>query len=102
MYAFYVLVVRKGQIFAKQYDFCPNSFKNQQKAFENRKPVLGCLKGTKNTLMIYKEKEEKIVERIIGYADADWGQEKTARKCGSGYLFMFSGAAISRRRKRNQ
>lgn len=32
---------------------------------------------------------------LIGYADADWGQDQRERKSNSGYICEFNGAVIS-------
>ena len=55
------------------------------------KRVLRYLKGTKNFSLCY-EKDDR---DLIGFADADWAQNKIDRKSYSGYVFCLSSGPIS-------
>ena len=41
------------------------------------------------------DSNDKDKDSLIGYADADWAQNKVDRKSNSGFLFKFNGATIS-------
>lgn len=55
------------------------------------KRILRYLKGTSD----YTLKYTKTNEKIIGYADADWGSCINDRRSYTGYTFIMSGAPIS-------
>lgn len=57
------------------------------------KRIARYLKGTRDyELILGKRGAEPI---LIGYADADWAENKVDRKSNSGYVFMFMNATIS-------
>ena len=56
------------------------------------KQVLRYLKGTLNHGILYKQDG---LDKCIGYNDADWAGDISDGKSISGYIFMFSGGAIS-------
>lgn len=62
------------------------------------KHVLRYLKGTKHLGLRYVKGSGGAT--LHGYSDSDWGQERPSRKSISGYVFMYNGAAISWRSKR--
>ena len=53
------------------------------------KRILRYLKGTFNFGLMYSEHSSSV---CVGYADADWAED---RKSTSGYVFMLGGAAVS-------
>ncbi|XP_074099282.1 uncharacterized protein LOC141527613 [Cotesia typhae] len=55
------------------------------------KRVLRYLKGTTNLSLVYN----RPVDKITGYADADWGNDPADSKSYTGYVFLLAGAAIS-------
>lgn len=57
------------------------------------KRVCRYLKGTINHELTLGHQAKE--NALIGYADADWAENRADRKSTSGYLFMFTGAAIS-------
>ena len=61
------------------------------------KHILRYLKGTLNHGLLYSKEGSK---DCIGYSDADWAGDVEDRKSTSGYLFQISGAAVSRRSKK--
>lgn len=56
------------------------------------KRVLRYLNGTKKTGIEYHKKGN---DSIIGYSDADWGNDNADRKSITGYIFMFQGGSTS-------
>jgi hypothetical protein len=59
---------------------------------EAAKRVIKYLLATKEECIVYK-RQDKL--ELMGYADADWGNDKETRKSVSGCCFMMSGAAIT-------
>ena len=57
------------------------------------KRVARYLKGTKHYEL--RLGQEDMSKGLIGFADADWAENKTDRKSNSGYLFQYHGASIS-------
>lgn len=55
------------------------------------KRVLRYLKGTKRMKLVF----EKTEERLVGFADADWGNDMDDRRSYTGYFFKLANAAIS-------
>jgi hypothetical protein len=55
------------------------------------KRVLRYLKGTSDLCLEFK----RTGDNLIGYADADWGNDKTDRKSYTGFVFKLAGCAIS-------
>jgi hypothetical protein len=53
--------------------------------------LLGYLAGTVDYGLVYHKDEAE----IVGYCDSDWAGDKTDRKSTSGYAFIYGGAAIS-------
>ena len=61
--------------------------------FENHcKHVLRYLKGSQAQGLTYRK---QVGNRLIGYADASWGDHKDSRRSTTGYVFLYGGAAIS-------
>lgn len=56
------------------------------------KRVLRYLNGTRSLGITYGLNEDTT---LLGYTDADWGQDVNDRKSVSGYVFLISGGAIS-------
>lgn len=54
------------------------------------KRVLRYLKGTPNKALVY----EGPLDKIVGYTDADWGNNPDDSRSYSGYVFKLGGAAI--------
>ena len=61
------------------------------------KRILRYLKGTTSYGLLYNTSDLKNCE---GYSDADWGGDTNDFKSTSGYVFMFGGAAVSWRSKK--
>ena len=57
------------------------------------KRVARYLKGTKHYELRLGQKD--MSKGLIGFAEADWAENKTDRKSNSGYLFQYHGAPIS-------
>lgn len=57
------------------------------------KRVLRYLKGTKSVKLKLNTNSE--MNQLIGYADANWAENRTDRKSNSGYLFKLFGGPIS-------
>ena len=38
---------------------------------------------------------ERVGERLCGYTDADWGNDRDERKSVTGYVFSFAGGPVS-------
>lgn len=57
------------------------------------KRIVRYLKGTRCHELILGRQDKE--EGIIGYADADWAENRNDRKSNSGYIFEFLGATIS-------
>ncbi|XP_044575190.1 secreted RxLR effector protein 161-like [Cotesia glomerata] len=55
------------------------------------KRVLRYLKGTSKLGLVYQQP----IGKIVGYTDADWGNDLTNSKSYTGYVFILEGAAIS-------
>lgn len=67
------------------------------------KRILKYLKGTINYGIIYSKSNNKFNNNnIFGYSDASFAPNFTDRKSISGYVFMFNGAAISWRSKKQK
>lgn len=58
--------------------------------WEAVKRIFRYLKGTINLKIVYSK-----VEPLIGYSDADWASDIDKRRSCTGYIFKFSGGAIS-------
>src|SRR3990167_440588 len=58
--------------------------------YDLSKRVMRYLNGTKNMKLTYDKKE-----RIVGFSDASYAEDKIDRKSTSGYVFMMNGGAIS-------
>jgi hypothetical protein len=56
------------------------------------KRVLRYLKGSTSLALNYKKNE---TNELIGYVDADWGNDSDSRRSTTGYVFLLAGAAIS-------
>lgn len=56
------------------------------------KRLIKYLIGTKDLKL---KLESKKTEVLVGYADADWAQNRDDRKSNSGYIFKYRGACIS-------
>lgn len=61
--------------------------------FQHAKRILRYVKGTIDLKLRYKKYEN--AEPLIGYADADWGNDKNDRKSISGYVFKVFGNTVS-------
>ena len=61
--------------------------------FKGVKRVLRYIKGTINHGLVFKANEEK--QMIIGYSDADWGNDLDTRRSISGYVFQVKGSTVS-------
>ncbi|XP_046861998.1 secreted RxLR effector protein 161-like [Xenia sp. Carnegie-2017] len=61
--------------------------------FKGVKRVLRYTKGTINHGLVFKANEEK--QMIIGYSDADWGNDLDTRRSISGYVFQIKGSTVS-------
>ena len=59
------------------------------------KRVCRYLLGSKDHELVLGQKDETDMQKLIGYADADWAENRSDRKSNSGYLFKFMGAPIS-------
>ena len=57
------------------------------------KRVGRCLKGTKDYELILGQQKKE--EELIGYADADWAENREDRRSNSGYVFRYLNATIS-------
>ena len=57
------------------------------------KRIMRYLKGTQDLGLLYHKHSTAL--SCIGYADADWGGSLDDRKSTSGYVFQWSGAAVS-------
>ncbi|KAK2574753.1 hypothetical protein KPH14_013019, partial [Odynerus spinipes] len=57
------------------------------------KRVARYLKGTRDKRLLLGGHSE--TRELIGYADANWAEDKIDRKSNSGYLFQYCGASIS-------
>ena len=57
------------------------------------KRVARYLKGTKHYELCLGQQD--MPKGLIGFADADWAENRTDRKSNSGYLFQYYGASIS-------
>lgn len=55
------------------------------------KRVLRYLKGTKDYCLAFKKNDDD----LIGFSDADWGGESSDRRSYTGFVFTFSGGAVS-------
>ena len=62
------------------------------------KRILRYLKGTINLKLNYGDKDTKPM--LIGYSDANWGNDINTRRSTTGYIFYLSGGAISWSSKR--
>lgn len=62
------------------------------------KRVLRYLAGTKDVGLVYTKSKDS----IVGYSDADWGNDPADRRSFSGYSFILSNAAISWRSQKQQ
>ncbi len=76
--------------------YCNNPDKTHEKAVDQ---VLHYLAGTKNLALVYDRKAADALT-LIGYVDANWGENPIDRKSITGYVFIFCGAAISWKSKR--
>lgn len=65
--------------------------------WEAVKRILRYLKGTSSLKLEYSKNDKS---RIVGYSDADWGGDQDDRRSCTGYVFTFSGGAISWASKR--
>lgn len=63
------------------------------------KRIFRYLKGTADTRIKYSKKQK---QSLIGFSDADWGNDTRDRKSISGSVFMLNGAAISWYSKKQQ
>lgn len=68
--------------------FCSNPTPEHWSAV---KRILRYLGGTKNLGLLYRREETC----CVGYSDADWGGSLDDRKSTSGYVFVWSGAAVT-------
>ena len=66
--------------------------KPQKEHWTALKRILRYLKGTTKIGILYKQDGS---DKCVGYSDADWAGDTSDRKSNSGYIFMFSGRAIS-------
>lgn len=57
------------------------------------KRILRYLKGTREVGLVYRRHED--AEPLIGYADADWGNDGEDRRSISGFTFQIYGATVS-------
>ncbi|XP_075158155.1 uncharacterized protein LOC142231430 [Haematobia irritans] len=57
------------------------------------KRLIKYLKGTSNLAL--KLSNKKASDKLYGYVDADWGENKVDRKSNSGYIFYLNGGVIS-------
>lgn len=57
------------------------------------KRIVRYLKGSKDYKLTLNHKEKK--DQLIGYADADWAENRESRKSNSGYIFQYLNATIS-------
>ena len=76
--------------------YCNNPDKTHEKAVDQ---VLYYLVGTKNLALVF----DRIVCDpliLVGYVDANWGENLVDRKSITGYVFLLCGAAISWKSKR--
>ena len=74
--------------------FCANPAKEHWIAF---KRIMRYLVGTMCLGLLYKENQLK---SCVRFSDTDWAGDLDDRKSTSGYMFRFSGAAISWRSKK--
>ena len=63
-----------------------------EETWKHAKRVLRYLKGTKEKKLVFKKSENP---SLIGYVDADWGEDLTDRRSFSGYLFKFGESPLS-------
>ena len=56
--------------------------------------ILQYLAGSLNRGITYGG-DENLDLTLIGFSDADWGQDKTTRRSVSGFVFMLNGGLIS-------
>ena len=57
------------------------------------KRIMRYLKGTSDMKLTFGG--ARVDERLVGYADADWGNDKDGRKSVTGYVFTFAGGPVS-------
>ena len=57
------------------------------------KRIMRYLKGTSSMRLRYGG--ERVGDGLVGYADADWGNDKDERKSVTGYVFMHAGGPVS-------
>ncbi|KAK2577550.1 hypothetical protein KPH14_012917, partial [Odynerus spinipes] len=62
--------------------------------WKEAKRVARYLKGTMNYVLKLGN-TKNCNEELVGYADADWGEDKKDRKSNSGYVFQYYGSSIS-------
>jgi len=65
--------------------------------FAAAKRILRYIKGTRNLKLHLGNTSDTT---LVGYSDANWGNDLDTRKSTTGYLFLFSGGAISWSSKR--
>lgn len=61
--------------------------------FQHLKRILRYIKQTSNLKLVYQRDEN--IEPLVGYADADWGNDMNDRKSISGFVFKVVGSFVS-------
>lgn len=69
-----------------------------QEDLNEAKRVVKYLKGTADLSLIVGNGDQR--EQLIGYADADWAEDRMDRKSVSGHVFKFKGSTIGWKSKK--
>ncbi|KMQ86061.1 retrovirus-related pol polyprotein from transposon tnt 1-94 [Lasius niger] len=91
----YIAVNTRLDIMASVCILAQRTINPTQSDWNEAKRVLRYLRGTMDLKLKLGRSGDTEKNGLIGYADADWGQDQRERKSNSGYICEFNGAVIS-------
>lgn len=90
----YVAINSGPDISAPEVILAQHTKGTQQTDWNELRKVCRYLKATKN-YQLHLSSDSGDTQELIGYADANWAEDRAARKSNTGYLFKLYGGTIS-------